>query len=74
MSGFRNIRHIDVVIFPGGLGTNSVVILIRNFLGRERSIQPYLKTLGIKSPGEAKGGPSEESNPGAAKPATKPKP
>jgi hypothetical protein len=55
---------------PGG--SRDIDVSIRNFLGRERSIQPYLKTLGIKNPGDAKGGPSQEANPDAAKPPTKP--
>jgi thimet oligopeptidase len=51
---------------PGG--SREIDVSIHNFLGRDRSIQPFLKTLGIGAPGEAKGGPSQESNPGAAKP------
>ena len=51
---------------PGG--SREIDISIRNFLGRDRSIQPYLKTLGIESSGKAKGGPSQESDAGAAKP------
>ena len=51
---------------PGG--SREIDVSIHNFLGRDRSIQPFLKTLGIGAPGEAKGGPSSESNPGAAKP------
>jgi len=50
---------------PGG--SREIDVSIHNFLGRDRSIQPFLKTLGIGTPGEAKGGPSQESNPGAAK-------
>lgn len=55
---------------PGG--SREIDLSIHNFLGRDRSIQPYLKTLGIDTPAKAKGGPSGESNPGAAKPPTKP--
>ena len=33
---------------PGG--SRDIDVSIRKFLGRERSIQPYLKTLGIESP------------------------
>ena len=51
---------------PGG--SRDIDVSIRNFLGRDRSIQPFLKTLGIESAGKAKGGPSTESDPGAAKP------
>ncbi len=38
---------------PGG--SREIDISIRNFLGRDRSIQPYLKTLGIETPAKAKG-------------------
>ena len=31
------------------------------------TIQPYLKTLGIETPAKAQGGPSKESDSGAAK-------
>ncbi len=51
---------------PGG--SREVDISIRNFLGRERSIQPYLKTLGIEGPAKAGSAPPAESNPGAAPP------
>lgn len=51
---------------PGG--SRDIDVSIHNFLGRDRSIQPFLKTLGLGAPGEAKGGPSSESNLGAAKP------
>ena len=51
---------------PGG--SREIDISIHNFLGRDRSIQPYLKTLGIETPAKAKGGLSNESNPGAAPP------
>jgi thimet oligopeptidase len=51
---------------PGG--SRDIDVSIRNFLGRDRSIQPFLKTLGIESAGKAKGGPSTESDAGAAKP------
>ncbi|MGI8890583.1 MAG: M3 family metallopeptidase [Chthoniobacterales bacterium] len=53
---------------PGG--SRDIDISIHKFLGRDRSVQPFLKTLGIQGPGEAKGGPSQESNPGGAKPPT----
>ena len=40
-----------------------------NFLGRDRSIQPFLKTLGIKTPANAKGGgPRRKAGAGAAPP------
>jgi thimet oligopeptidase len=55
---------------PGG--SREIDTSIRKFLGRERSIQPFLKTLGIDHPAEAKGGPSKEGDTGAAKPPTKP--
>jgi thimet oligopeptidase len=51
---------------PGG--SRDIDISIHNFLGRDRSIQPYLKTLGIETPAKAQGGPSQESNPGPAAP------
>ncbi len=51
---------------PGG--SRDVDTSIHNFLGRDRSIEPYLKTLGIKSPAKAKAGPSSESGSGAAPP------
>ena len=51
---------------PGG--SRDIDISIRKFLGRERSIQPYLKTLGIETPGKARSAPPAESNPGAAPP------
>jgi thimet oligopeptidase len=57
---------------PGG--SRDIDISIRNFLGRERSIQPYLKTLGIDTPAKPKSGPSGEADSGAAKPPVKPKP
>ncbi len=41
--------------------SRDVSVSIRDFLGRERSIQPYLKTLGIGSEKKAKAGPSQES-------------
>lgn len=56
---------------PGG--SREIDISIRNFLGRERSIEPYLKTLGIENPSKTKSGPSQEADSGAAKPPTKPK-
>jgi thimet oligopeptidase len=56
---------------PGG--SRDIDVSIRKFLGRERSIQPYLKTLGIEKPAKAGSGPSKESNPGGAgKPPVKP--
>jgi thimet oligopeptidase len=51
---------------PGG--SREIDVSIHNFLGRDRSIQPYLKTLGIETPAKAHGGPSDESGAGAAKP------
>lgn len=51
---------------PGG--SRDIDISIHNFLGRDRSIQPFLKTLGIKTPAKAGGGPSAESGAGAAPP------
>lgn len=51
---------------PGG--SRDIDISIHNFLGRDRSIQPFLKSLGIKSDGKAKSGPSEEGGTGAANP------
>ena len=51
---------------PGG--SRDIDISIHNFLGRDRSIQPFLKTLGIETPAKAKGGPSKESDTGAAPP------
>jgi len=56
---------------PGG--SREIDQSIRKFLGRERSIQPYLKTLGINHPAKPEGAnPSKESDAGAAKPPTKP--
>jgi len=56
---------------PGG--SRDIDVSIRKFLGRERSIKPYLKTLGIETPAKPGSGPSKESNPGGAgKPPTKP--
>jgi thimet oligopeptidase len=57
---------------PGG--SREIDVSIHNFLGRDRSIQPYLKTLGIETPAKAQGGPSDESGAGAAKPPKPPKP
>lgn len=54
---------------PGG--SRDIDISIHSFLGRDRSIQPFLKTLGIKTPAKTPAGPSEEGGSGAAKP-TKP--
>jgi Zn-dependent oligopeptidase len=51
---------------PGG--SRDIDISIHNFLGRDRSIQPYLKTLGIETPAKAQSQPPAESNPGAAPP------
>ncbi len=51
---------------PGG--SRDIAVSIRNFLGRDRSIQPYLKTLGIETPAKAESQPPAESNPGAAPP------
>ncbi len=51
---------------PGG--SREIDISIHNFLGRDRSIQPYLKTLGIETPAKASSAPPAESNPGAAPP------
>ena len=55
---------------PGG--SREIDTSIHDFLGRDRSIQPFLKTLGIDGPGKAKSGPSAESDAGAAKPPSKP--
>ena len=46
---------------PGG--SRDIDVSIHNFLGRDRSIQPYLKTLGIETPAKPKGGPSKEAAP-----------
>lgn len=51
---------------PGG--SREIDLSIHNFLGRDRSIAPFLKTLGIKTPAKTEGGPSSESGPGAAAP------
>jgi oligopeptidase A len=51
---------------PGG--SRDIDVSIHKFLGRDRSIQPYLKTLGIETPAKAKDTPSPASNSGAAKP------
>ncbi len=51
---------------PGG--SREIDISIHKFLARDRSIQPYLKTLGIDAPGKAGTVPSAESNSGAAPP------
>ena len=58
------LRH--EIYAPGG--SREIDVSIRDFLGRERSIQPFLKTLGIEGPGKASGGPASESGPGAAPP------
>ena len=44
---------------PGG--SRDIDISIHKFLGRDRSIQPYLKTLGIGGKDKAKGGPTQEN-------------
>jgi thimet oligopeptidase len=55
---------------PGG--SRDIDVSIRKFLGRDRSIQPFLKTLGIETPAKPGGGPSSEANPpGPAKPPKK---
>jgi len=51
---------------PGG--SREIDTSIRNFLGRERAIQPFLKTLGIGGEDKAKAGPSKESSAGEAAP------
>ena len=51
---------------PGG--SRDIDVSIHDFLGRDRSIQPFLKTLGIKTPTKAKSGPSQESGTGTAPP------
>jgi thimet oligopeptidase len=51
---------------PGG--SRDIDISIHNFLGRDRSIQPFLKTLGIETPAKAKDAPSKESGTGNASP------
>ncbi len=51
---------------PGG--SREIATSIHNFLGRDRSIQPYLKTLGIETPGKAASAPPAEADPGAAPP------
>jgi thimet oligopeptidase len=60
-------RKLRKEIYAPG-GSREIDISIGKFLGRDRSIQPYLKTLGIESSAKAKGGPSQESDAGAAKP------
>ncbi len=59
-------RLRNEIYAPGG--SRDIDVSIHNFLGRDRSIQPFLKTLGIKTPAKAKGGPSTESGAGAAPP------
>jgi thimet oligopeptidase len=44
---------------PGN--SREVDVSIKNFLGHDRSIQPFLKTLGIGKEKKAKGGPSKEN-------------
>ncbi len=51
---------------PGG--SRDIDISIHNFLGRDRSIQPYLKTLGIETPAKPKGSPSKNSGDAEASP------
>ncbi len=51
---------------PGG--SRDIDVSIHNFLDRDRSVQPFLKTLGIKMPAKAAGGPSSENGTGAAPP------
>ena len=62
-AGLRLRREIYA---PGG--SREIDVSIHKFLGRDRSLQPFLKTLGIKTPAKAEGGPSTESNAGAAPP------
>ena len=45
---------------PGG--SRDIDVSIHKFLGRDRSVQPYLKTLGIETPARAKGAPAKESS------------
>ncbi len=64
-------RLRNEIYAPGG--SREIDESIRKFLGRERSIQPFLKTLGIETPAKTNGTrPSKESDAGAAKPPTKP--
>ena len=51
---------------PGG--SRDIDISIHNFLGRDRSIQPYLKTLGIETPAKPKASPSKNGNDAEASP------
>ncbi len=51
---------------PGG--SREIDTSIHNFLGRERAIQPFLKTLGIGGEDKSKGGPSKETGSGEAAP------
>ncbi|MDQ3197770.1 MAG: Zn-dependent oligopeptidase [Verrucomicrobiota bacterium] len=51
---------------PGG--SRDIDISIRNFLGRDRSVEPYLKTLGIEKAGKTRSQPAAESQPEAAPP------
>jgi Zn-dependent oligopeptidase len=51
---------------PGG--SREIDVSIQNFLGRDRSIQPYLKTLGIETPVKTQSQPPAESEPAAAPP------
>ena len=51
---------------PGG--SRDIDISIHNFLGRDRSIQPYLKTLGIETPAKPKSSPSKNGDDAGASP------
>ncbi len=51
---------------PGG--SRDIDISIHNFLGRDRSIQPYLKTLGIETPAKPMASPSKSGNDAEASP------
>ena len=51
---------------PGG--SRDIDISIHNFLGRDRSIQPYLKTLGIETPAKPKASPSKNGSDAEASP------
>ena len=45
---------------PGG--SREIDVSIHKFLGRDRSIQPYLKTLGIETPAKPKEAPSKKGS------------
>ncbi len=49
---------------PGG--SRDIDVSIHNFLGRDRSIQPYLKTLGIETSAKTKGAPAKQSSAAAS--------